>query len=108
MARVLVRILRQYEVVHAPSPRDALRRIRAGERFDVIVSDLMMPEMTGAALHAELETIAPDHAARMIFVTGGATDSAAQAFLDDAPRPVLAKPIDTARLCAEVQRLIGG
>lgn len=108
VARVLQRILRRHHVVHTPLSRDALRRIVDGERYDVIVSDLMLPEMTGAELYAELERIAPEQAARMIFVTGGATEEAAQAFLDDAPRPVIEKPVDADRLRAEVQKLIDG
>ena len=35
---------------------------RAGERFDVILCDLMMPEMTGMDLYAELGRLAPDQA----------------------------------------------
>lgn len=108
VARVLQRILRRYDVVYTASSRDALGRILGGERYDVIVSDLMLPEMTGAELYSELDKTAPEQAARMIFVTGGATDEAAQDFLDSAPRPVIDKPIQAARLQAEVQKVIDG
>ena len=48
------------EVVAATSAKEALARIEAGERFDVILCDLMMPEMDGQAMHAALAKIAPD------------------------------------------------
>ena len=37
---------------HDAAPREALGRLRQGERFDVILCDLMMPQMTGMDLHA--------------------------------------------------------
>jgi CheY-like chemotaxis protein len=60
----------------------ALQRITAGERFDIIVCDLMMPQMTGMDLHAALTRAAPDQAARMVFLTGGAFTERARRFLE--------------------------
>jgi len=68
--------------------------VRAGERFDVILCDLMMPELTGMDLHAELEKLAPDQAARMVFVSGGAFTPRARDFLDRVPNARVEKPID--------------
>jgi CheY-like chemotaxis protein len=78
----------------------ALQRIQAGERFDVILCDLMMPETTGADLHAELLRVAPDQAARMVFLTGGAFTPGARAFLDKVPNPCVDKPFDARKLRA--------
>lgn len=64
----------------------------AGERFDVILSDLMMPDLTGADLHAQFLHVAPDQAARMIVLTGGATTAAAQGFLSSDVVPIVFKP----------------
>ena len=66
----------EYNVTCVGDGRKALDRLRAGERYDVILCDLMMPEMTGMDLYAELEQLAPDQAARMVFVTGGAFTAA--------------------------------
>jgi len=60
-ASSLRRVLASEHVVTvANSGRAALDRLRRGERFDVVLCDLMMPEMTGADLHAELLALAPE------------------------------------------------
>ena len=46
VARMLAR---EHEVTVLTSARAALDRIAAGERFDVMLCDLMMPELTGWA-----------------------------------------------------------
>ncbi|MCI0749887.1 MAG: response regulator [Nevskiales bacterium] len=90
----------EHEVTLALNAADALRRMVAGERFDVVLCDLMMPHMTGMELHAELLRIAPDQAARMVFLTGGAFTLAARTFLDTVPNQRLDKPFDTQKLRA--------
>jgi len=87
-----------HDVTIASSTRDALDRIVRGERFDVILCDLMMPQQTGMDLHAELERTAPDQAERMVFMTGGAFTPRARAFLDAHPNRLLEKPFDGDRL----------
>jgi hypothetical protein len=49
-------------------------------------------------LHAELSTVAPDQADRMIFMTGGAFTPAARAFLDRLANPSIEKPFAPASL----------
>jgi CheY-like chemotaxis protein len=91
------------DVVALTSARDALERIRSGERFDVILCDLLMPEMDAPALHAELVSAAPEQAERMIFVTGGAFTMRARDFLDRVPNERLAKPFDVDALVSLVR-----
>jgi signal transduction histidine kinase len=100
-AKAVARHLRlEHEVELTGSAGDALRRVREGERFDVIVCDLMMPQMTGMELHAELVRLAPELAGRMVFVTGGAFTPGARAFLDNVPNQRLEKPFDAQQLRA--------
>jgi signal transduction histidine kinase len=91
-----------HEVVVSADATDALERILSGERFDVLLCDLMMPQMTGMDLHAALSESAPDQAERMIFLSGGAFTAAARAFLDEVPNERLDKPFDTRQLSALV------
>ncbi len=108
MAIVLSRMLRGYDVVTLVDPRDALARLVQGERYDVILCDVMMPELTGAALFTRLEALAPEQAKRVIFVTGGASTPETKAFLAGVGQPVLMKPFAPAALLELIeQRLLG-
>lgn len=106
VAWALQRILDDYDVVMTLKAREALDLVRSGERFNAIVCDLMMPEMLGSDLYEEIKRAAPDQAARMIFVTGGATTTTAKEFLKSAALPVLIKPFGTRELRGFVQRLL--
>jgi CheY-like chemotaxis protein len=92
----------EHEVVVSSDAANALQRILSGERFDVLLCDLMMPQMTGMDLHAALLTQAPEQAERMVFLSGGAFTAAARAFLDEVPNQRLEKPFDTRQLSALV------
>jgi PAS domain S-box-containing protein len=84
------------------SGQAALERLAVRPAFDVIICDLMMPVLTGMDLHARLMIEAPDLAARMVFVTGGAFTSRARAFLERVDNPRLEKPFDLHELRALV------
>jgi len=86
------------EVEVATSPRLVVERIEAGERFDHILCDLMMPVMTGMEVEAALARVAPDQAGRLIFMTGGAFTEAAQAFEERNRGRCLQKPFDLQQL----------
>jgi len=92
----------EHDVVLSSAAATALQRINDGERFDVILCDLMMPQMTGMELYDELVRTAPAQADRVVFLSGGAFTAAARAFLDDVPNPHLEKPFDTRQLLALV------
>ncbi|HYX92860.1 MAG TPA: response regulator, partial [Myxococcaceae bacterium] len=96
----------EHEVLAVTSARDAIGRIVRGERFDVILCDLMMPEMTGMDLYAEFVRFAPDQAKKLVFMTGGAFTSRAREFLDRVRNPRIEKPFDAAALRALVHGLL--
>ncbi|HEV7557108.1 MAG TPA: PAS domain S-box protein [Kofleriaceae bacterium] len=85
---------REHEVTVANSGRAALELLRAGERFDVILCDLMMPEITGMDVHAQLVQLSPEQAERMIFMTGGAFSPSGRQFLDRISNRCFDKPCD--------------
>src|SRR5262249_46312247 len=72
IAQVIQRGLTNPHVVVASHGRDALARIEAGETFDVVLCDLMMPELSGMDIHEYLSREHPALARRMVFMTGGA------------------------------------
>ncbi|MDQ3031270.1 MAG: PAS domain S-box protein [Myxococcota bacterium] len=105
--RGVKRILaKEHEVVTLVRAADALALCAGGQSFDLILSDLMMPEMTGMDLHRELALVAPAQADRMIFLTGGAFTPGARHFLSEPPKEHLEKPFDAANLRAIVQRYL--
>jgi PAS domain S-box-containing protein len=103
---VLLRILKRHAVTVAKNGREALAILSTGARFDVVLCDLMMPEMNGMDLHAELSRELPDVSARMVFMTGGVVNQGARVFLDDVANERVEKPFDMNNLRALVQRFI--
>jgi CheY-like chemotaxis protein len=93
---------REHDVVGLTDPHEAIRRLRGGERFDVILCDLMMPTATGMDVHTILSELDPDQASQIIFITGGAFTPRAQAFLDTVPNTRLEKPFDLTSLRAMI------
>ncbi|MBX7113168.1 MAG: response regulator [Myxococcaceae bacterium] len=95
-----------HDVVTLHRAKLALERISAGERYDLILCDLMMPEMTGMDLHREISLLAPAQAASMVFLTGGAFTPRARDFLDSVSNHRLEKPFDILGLRALVNHRI--
>jgi PAS domain S-box-containing protein len=95
------RLLAQlYEVEVATDAPAALELLLGGAEFDVILCDLMMPEMGGADLYEALERRAPEHLSKIVFLTGGAFTPRAAAFLERVDAPKLEKPFDRDALAA--------
>ena len=106
LCAILARLLgSEHEVTTFTSAMSAVERIAAGQRFDVIFSDLMMPGMSGMDLHAELSRIAPQQAKRMVFLTGGAFTPKASEFIGTVRNRLLDKPFDYAVLAALAREL---
>ena len=105
VARSLARLLAPRTVDVVTSGQAGLAACR-GTRYDAIVCDLMMPEVTGMELHAQLLADDPALAARMVFVTGGAFTADAEAFVRAVANPVVDKPVAAAALRAAVDRVV--
>ena len=102
----LRRILREHEVCVVTSAKDALDLMSPSKRFDVIFSDLMMPQMTGMDFYHELTRRSPDEASRMVFVTGGAFTTAATEFLDQVGNERIDKPFTAKAVREMVERFL--
>jgi two-component system, cell cycle sensor histidine kinase and response regulator CckA len=100
VARLFAMLLSDHDVEISLDPREAAKRILAGESFDIIFCDLMMPAMTGMDLYALVAETLPEQAKRMVFVTGGAFTPAARDFVATISNVVLEKPFDTEALAA--------
>jgi PAS domain S-box-containing protein len=105
VARTVHRILsKEHDVTVMADAKQALALCVAGETFDLVLCDLMMPDMTGMDFHRELSRVAPQQANRMIFLTGGAFTETARQFLSETPKEYLEKPFAPANLRAIVRR----
>jgi PAS domain S-box-containing protein len=92
------------DVEVATDAQQALARVAAGNRYDVILCDLMMPVVTGMDMYAEIVRTYPQLAGRIVFMTGGAFTPRARAFLESVVNPCLEKPLDMAKLRSLVAR----
>jgi PAS domain S-box-containing protein len=107
VAMAIARTLAAHEVTVVTSARDALERL-SEVPFDVVISDLMMPEMSGMELYDEIQRRLPHIVDRIVFVTGGAFTASARAFLERVPNPRLEKPFAPKAMRALVERVCNG
>lgn len=99
--RALTRALEpEHAVTAASSAMEGLSRIATDPPFDVVLTDLMMPEMSGAELFEELRRRDPALSRKVIFLTGGAFTISTRAFLDSVPNPRIEKPFNAQQLRA--------
>ncbi|MEX2482672.1 MAG: ATP-binding protein, partial [Gammaproteobacteria bacterium] len=103
---ILRKVLKGHDVTAVTAARDALTLLEDGHRFDVILCDLMMPEMSGMDFHTELDRRFPDLARRVVFISGGAFTPAAHAYLDRVPNERLAKPFQVEQIRAVVRSYV--
>jgi CheY-like chemotaxis protein len=94
---------RWYEVVALERAREALDLILSGQRFDAILCDVVMPEMSGPQFFEALSQLAPEQARRITFMTGGAFTAEGQAFLASARSRIVDKPLDLQSLRATLE-----
>jgi PAS domain S-box-containing protein len=71
--------------------RQGLERVRAGG-YDLVVSDMRMPDGDGQEFYTGVLTLAPALARRFIFITGDTANPGAWAFLEHSGVPVIEKP----------------
>ena len=98
----------EYDVAAVTSASAALDKILHGERYDVILCDLMMPEMDGIELYEALGREARTQAERIVFVTGGAFTPRGQEFLASVPNARVEKPFDVESLMRLIRERIPG
>lgn len=107
--RSVARLLRdQHDVETAQNGKEGLRMIREDGPFDLVVCDLMMPEMTGMELHQAVEADDPEVANRFVFLTGGAYTEQARHFLAGVDNPKLDKPVQPNLLRSVVTSVLRG
>jgi two-component system cell cycle sensor histidine kinase/response regulator CckA len=94
---------RGYTVLQAANGVEAIELLdKRGGGIDLVVSDVVMPEMDGPALLKELRR--RDPSIKFIFVSGYAEDAFAKSLPDGPPPDFLAKPFTLKQLVAAVKQ----
>jgi CheY-like chemotaxis protein len=96
----------RHDIVLASSGREALRRLGEDARFDLVLCDLMMPDVSGPKVFEAVERDHPELVPRFAFMSGGAFTERAQEFLESYSGRRIDKPFtiaDVERLLAEIR-----
>jgi CheY-like chemotaxis protein len=96
-----------YTVATAANGRHALAQLQV-QLYDVILSDLQMPDIDGRAFYALLRQQYPALCPRVIFLTGAASEAHNGAFLAQCGQPWLRKPFSLAVLRRAIAQMLGG
>ena len=94
-----------HEVVTVTRALEGLAKLEQGEAFDLILCDVMMPEMSGIELYGELRTRFPAYTQRVVFMTGGAFTPQAREALEELGVPRLEKPFSEGVLREAIARV---
>jgi signal transduction histidine kinase len=84
----------EFEVRVVSSGAEALQVLAQDGSFDFVFCDLMMPEMSGMDVFAELSRRQPELTERVLFMTGGVYSPEVRAFIASVPNRCLQKPFD--------------
>jgi PAS domain S-box-containing protein len=103
---VIRRVLAHHHVTVVATAKAALDLFAAGQNFDVVLCDLMMPCMSGMDLYRELARLYPETALRVVFLTGGAFPPEGNAFLDRVANERMDKPFDTDKLRELISKFV--
>ncbi|MES1177756.1 MAG: response regulator [Myxococcales bacterium] len=114
MLRSMVRMLAGCETVITANPREALKLLREGARFDAIVSDVMMPDLSGPELYEQCFRLSADVAQRFVFASADPIvarqriDDVAASLGVEQPPALLSKPTSRVALMAAVTAAAAG
>ena len=103
-----IRELLQREGFKVTVASDGAAALMALDRddFDIVLSDLRMPGVSGPEMYARVREIRPHLLSRIAFVTGDTLGASMDNFLKESGRPVLEKPFTRAGVRCLVSALI--
>ena len=89
---MIARILRGNDLVYSHTGREALDTIDESPGFDLILCDVMMPDLCGVDVYKSIQSNHPGLEKRIVFITGGALSRDVDRFLRSVPNELLRKP----------------
>jgi CheY-like chemotaxis protein len=106
VVKAMCRALEGHVVVSANSGREAIDLLGRGEPFDLVLCDVMMPDLGGKDLYEAVRRTHSGLERRFVFVSGGAFTANAREFLETIPNAKLEKPFDEPTLRQIIQDLV--
>jgi len=104
---VLSRLLDSHDVSVAQGARAALTWLEGGHSaLDVVICDVLMPDMSGIDLYHEVARRYPALVSRIVFLSGGANTEVAREFLRSVDNLCLKKPPQRKELLAAIDHLL--
>lgn len=97
-------LIDHHDVEVAAGGAEALALLEQDRRFDVILCDLQMPELSGADVYRTVAERWPGLEQRMIIITGGAFSPEARRFLEEGMVAAVNKPFQLAEILDVVDR----
>jgi two-component system, cell cycle sensor histidine kinase and response regulator CckA len=95
-----------YTVATASNGLEALQLFELDKNgFSLVVSDVVMPEMGGVAMYAEVSKRWPE--VKVLFVTGHPLEEESQALLEESGVPWLQKPFSVPDFFQSIESLLG-
>lgn len=91
-------------VIEAKSADEAFAAMEQSEPIDAVVSDVLMPEISGLAFYDELLKRSPGLKGRVVFLTGAAQDPKVHASIEQRGVPLISK-MDDLMLVVDALRL---
>jgi PAS domain S-box-containing protein len=108
LAKALARELEQeHRVEVAHGGRQALAQILASD-YDLILCDVMMPDLSGLELYDEVRMRRPGVERKMVFMTGGMFTQRARQFLEEVDNPRVDKPFDMSEVREVIRAATSG
>lgn len=105
IAAFLSHVLKLANTVYVvPDGNAALDQLRT-HAFDLLITDLKMPNMSGRRLFEHVQERWPHLASRTIFMSGDTSSLAAERWLENVQRPVLRKPFSLHDLAVVLREL---
>ena len=93
-----------FDLIAVHSAREAVALL-ARDDYDLILSDIRMPEFSGQQFFDLLEQTLPEYKHRVIFMTGDTSPETLE-FLHNSQRPYLKKPLDIPALLDVLTRIL--
>ncbi len=96
-----------WDVDEAEDGAEALGKLDASppDGYDLVISDVRMPVLSGFEVHDWLAEHRPDLFARLVIATGDVASQSVREFLNRTPRPVLEKPFELTALSELVEKV---